>query len=189
MTVDQMRKTLMSRLNKNRFAHSIGVANTAVDLAKRFGVDTDKAYIAGLLHDCAREFENEQLPVEAAKRRIPIIDVEYAVPLLLHAPVGAVMANEIYGVDDPDIIQSIERHTVADKNMSALDMIIYFADMVEPHRNYPGVEELRRLAKEATLEQMFIEGLNQSIAFVISKGSLVHPKTIDARNWFLLHQV
>ena len=187
MTVDQMRKTLMSRLNKNRFAHSIGVANTAVDLAKRFNVDIDKAYVAGLLHDCARQFENDQLPVEAAKRNVPIIDIEYAVPILLHAPIGAVMVKTDYGIDDPEIIQAIARHTVADKNMSPLDMIIWFADMIEPHRDYPGVEELRRLAKEATLEQMFLEGLNQSITFVVSKGSLVHPKTIDARNFVLLN--
>ena len=177
----------MSRLNKNRFAHSIGVANTAVDLAKRFNVDIDKAYVAGLLHDCARQFENDQLPVEAAKRNVPIIDIEYAVPILLHAPIGAVMVKTDYGIDDPEIIQAIARHTVADKNMSPLDMIIWFADMIEPHRDYPGVEELRRLAKEATLEQMFLEGLNQSITFVVSKGSLVHPKTIDARNFVLLN--
>ena len=59
MTVDEMRRELQRRLKKNRFAHSIGVANTAVKLAKKFGVDETKAYVAGLLHDCAREFEND----------------------------------------------------------------------------------------------------------------------------------
>ena len=188
MTVDQMRKLLMSRLKKSRFAHSVGVANTAVDLAKRFNVDTDKAYVAGLLHDCARQFENDQLPAEAAKRHVPIIDVEYVVPLLLHAPIGAVMVQTDYEVDDPEIVQAIARHTVADKNMSPLDMIIYFADMIEPHRDYPGVNELRRLAQFATLEQMFLEGLNQTVAYVVKKDSLLHPKTVDARNFMLLNQ-
>lgn len=188
MTVDQMRKLLMSRLKKNRFAHSIGVANTAVDLAKRFNVDADKAYIAGLLHDCARQFENEQLPVEAAKRKVPIIDIEYVVPLLLHAPIGAVMVKTDYGVDDPEIIRAIARHTVADADMSPLDMIIYFADMIEPHRDYPGVKNLRQMAKTATLEQMFLEGLNQTVAYVVQKGSLMHPKTVAARNFMLLNQ-
>ena len=188
MTVDQMRKLLMSRLKKNRFAHSVGVANTAVNLAKRFNVNTDKAYIAGLLHDCARQFENEQLPVEAAKRNVPIIDVEYAVPLLLHAPIGAVMVKTDYDIDDPEIIQAIARHTVADVNMSPLDMIIYFADMIEPHRDYPGVDKLRRLAENAALEEMFLEGLNQSVAFVVQKGSLLHPQTVAARNFMLLNR-
>ena len=188
MTVDDMRRTLMTRLNKNRFAHSIGVANTAVELAKRFGVDVDKTYVAGLLHDCARQFENDQLPVEAAKRAVPISHIEYAAPILLHAPIGAVMCRTDYGVDDPDIIQAIARHTVADINMSPLDIIIWFADMIEPHRNYPGVDELRRLAKEASLEKMFLEGLNQTITFVVSKGSPLHPNTVAARNYLLLHQ-
>ena len=178
----------MSRLNKNRFAHSIGVADTAVALAKRFGVDIDKTYVAGLLHDCARQFENDQLPVEAAKRAVPITAIEYAAPILLHAPIGAVMVKEDYGVDDPDIIRAIARHTVGAQNMSPLDIIIWFADMIEPHRNYPGVDYLRRLSKEASLEQMFLEGLNQTITFVVSKGAPVHPQTIDARNYILLHQ-
>ena len=76
MTIDEMRRILQSRLKKSRFAHSIGVANTAVKLAKRFNVDENKAYIAGLLHDCAREFENEELPAEAIKRGIEIGEVE-----------------------------------------------------------------------------------------------------------------
>lgn len=186
MTIDEMRKLLMTRLKRSRFAHSIGVADTAVKLAERFGVDREKAYIAGLLHDCAREFENDQLPFEAIKRMIPINEVELQVPLLIHAPLGARMVKEIYGVDDPEIIQAIERHTVAARNMTPLDMIIYFADMIEPHRDYPGVEELRRLSREVGLEEMFLTGLNESIVFVVRKGSLLHPNTIEARNFLLI---
>ena len=181
-----MRRELMSRLKKSRFAHSIGVADTAVRIADRFGVDREKTYVAGLLHDCAREFENEQLPLEAIKRRIPINEVELATPLLLHAPIGARMVTEIYGVDDPEIIQAIERHTVAARNMSPLDKIIYFADMIEPHREYPGVEELRRLSREASLDEMFFTGLEQTILFIVSKNAPLHPQTVDARNFLLL---
>ena len=189
MTVDEMRRTLMSRLKKQRFAHSIGVADTAVRLAERFGVDREKTYIAGLLHDCAREFENDLLPLEAIKRKIPINEVELATPLLLHAPLGARMVTEIYGVDEPEIIRAIERHTVAARNMSPLDKIIYFADMIEPHRDYPGVEELRRLSREASLDDMFFTGLEQTILFIISKNAPLHPSTIDARNYLLIEKM
>ena len=151
MTIDEMRRTLQSRLKKSRFAHSIGVADTAVKLAKRFGVDEEKAYIAGLLHDCAREFENDELPAEAAKRGIEIGEVEREMPLLLHSYIGAMMIKEIYGVDDPEISQAIWRHTVGGRNMTKLDKIIYFADMIEPNRDYPGVNELRQLAQTADL--------------------------------------
>ena len=107
MTVEECEKKLQSRLKKNRFAHSLGVAETAVELAKKFSVDTEKAYIAGLLHDCAREFENNRL-VEVAKNfGIEIGEIEKAVPLLLHAYIGAKMIKEVYEVDDAEISQVI----------------------------------------------------------------------------------
>ena len=186
MMIDEMRRELQRRLKKNRFAHSIGVADTAVKLAKRFSIDETKAYIAGLLHDCAREFEDEQLPAEAMKREIEIGEVEKAMPLLLHSYIGALMIKEVYGVDDSEIAQAIWRHTVGGRNMTDLDKIIYFADMIEPHREYPGVEKLRNLAATAELDEMFLTGLSESIIFVTQKNSLIHPNTIIARNEILL---
>ncbi|MBQ9442209.1 MAG: bis(5'-nucleosyl)-tetraphosphatase (symmetrical) YqeK [Selenomonadaceae bacterium] len=187
MTIDEMRRELQSRLKKSRFAHSIGVANTAVKLAKKFDVDEEKSYIAGLLHDCAREFENDELPVQAVKRGIKIGEVEKNSPLLLHAYIGAKMISEIYGVDDKEISQAIYRHTVGAKNMTALDKIIYFADMIEPNRNYPGVEKLRDLAETSdNLDEIILTAMNESIIFVVQKNSLLHPDTIDARNFLLL---
>lgn len=189
MTIDEMRRELQRRLKKSRFAHSIGVANTAVALAKRFGVDVDKAYTAGLLHDCAREFENEQLPAEAAKRGIEAGEVEKTMPLLLHAYIGAKMVTEIYGVDDAEIIQAIYRHTVGARDMTPLDKIIYFADMIEPNRKYPGVEELRDFAaKSSSLDEIILKALDESIIFIVQKGTLLHPDTIAARNFLLLQK-
>ena len=189
MTIDEMRRELQRRLNKNRFAHSIGVANTAVKLAKKFGADVDKAYTAGLLHDCAREFENDQLPAEAAKRGIEIGEVEKIMPLLLHAYIGAKMVQEIYGVTDSEIIQAIHRHTVGARDMTPLDKIIYFADMIEPNRDYPGVEELREFAeKSSALDEIILKALDESIIFIVQKGTLLHPDTIAARNFLLLQK-
>lgn len=189
MSTDEMCKKLQSRLKKERFKHSVGVANTAVKLAKKFGVDETKAYIAGLLHDCAREFENEELQAEAEKRGIKIGEVEKSMPLLLHAYIGAQMISEIYDVHDEEIAQAIYRHTVGAKNMTKLDKIIYFADMIEPNRNYPGVEKLRALAENSNdLNEIILTALNESIIFVAQKNSLVHPDTIDARNFLLLQK-
>ena len=185
MTVDEMKKTLRERLKPGRYRHSLGVADTAVFLAKRFRVDEEKAYIAGLLHDCAREFPNEALREEAAKRGIAIGKVEEAMPLLLHAYVGAVRVKECYGVEDSEIAQAIWRHTVGGPNMTALDKIIYYADMIEPNRNYPEVEELRQYARERSLDEMMLKGLSESIIFVAQKGSLIHPDTVQARNEIL----
>ena len=189
MTIDEMRRELQRRLKKERFAHSIGVANTAVKLAKKFGVDENKAYIAGLLHDCARQFENNELPAEAQKRGIKIGEVENSMPLLLHSYIGAKMIDEIYGVNDKEIEQAIYRHTVGARDMSPLDKIIYFADMIEPNRNYPGVDELRNFAANSdNLDEIILKALDESIIFVVQKKSLVHPDTIDARNFLLLQK-
>ena len=105
---------------------------------------------------------------------------------MLHGYVGAQLIAEEYDVDSPEIAQAIYRHTVGGPHMTDLDKIVYFADMIEPHRNYPEVGELRRLSREASLDEMVLEGLNQSIIFVVSKGHLLHPDTIAARNDILL---
>ncbi|MGM9541002.1 bis(5'-nucleosyl)-tetraphosphatase (symmetrical) YqeK [Anaerovibrio sp.] len=186
MTYEEMQAKLKSRLKPGRYEHSLGVAETAAFLAGRFQVSEEKARIAGLLHDCARQYPNEQLPAEAARRGIAIGPVEKAMPLLLHAYIGAELAREEYGIDDEEICRAIYRHTVGGRNMTALDKIIYFADMIEPGRSYPEVEELRRLSREASLDEMVLEGLSRSIIFVASKGHLLHPDTIAARNDILL---
>lgn len=188
MTIDEMRRELQRRLKKGRFAHSIGVANTAVKLAKRFGVDETTAYIAGLLHDCAREFENDELAAQAELRGIKIGDVERAMPLLLHPYIGAKMIKEVYGVDDAAIAQAIYRHTVGAPDMTKLDKIIYFADMIEPNRNYPGVDKLRDLAETAELDEILLTAFSETITFVIEKKSLIHPDTVAARNFLLLNK-
>lgn len=186
MTYDEMQQLLQKSLKPGRYEHSLGVADTAVFLARRFGVDEEQARVAGLLHDCAREFANEELIGEAEKRLIVVEPLERHMPLLLHAYVGSRLVAEKYGVNDNAIEQAIWRHTVGGPQMTQLDKIIWFADMIEPHRDYPEVEMLRGLARTADLDEMVLTGLTESIAFVLKKGGLVHPATVEARNEILL---
>ena len=188
MGYEEMRALLEKSLKPSRYQHSLGVAETAVFLARRFGVDEEQAKIAGLLHDCAREFRNEDLIVEAEKRLIMVGDIERQMPLLLHAYIGSRLVTEKYGVSDHAIEQAIWRHTVGGAKMTKLDKIIWFADMIEPNRDYPGVERLRELAQTASLDDMVLAGLTQSIAFVLKKGGLIHPDTVIARNEILLNR-
>ena len=188
MGYEEMRALLEKSLKPSRYQHSLGVAETAVFLARRFGVDEEQAQVAGLLHDCAREFRNEDLITEAEKRLIMVGNIERQMPLLLHAYVGSRLVTEKYGVSDHAIEQAIWRHTVGGAKMTKLDKIIWFADMIEPNRDYPGVEELRSLAKTAALDDMVLAGLTQSITFVLQKGGLIHPDTVIARNEILLNR-
>lgn len=186
MTLDQMKEKLQSELKPSRFKHSCGVEETAVFLANRFGVDELQARVAGLLHDCARTFANEDMQSEADKRGISYGAVEHRMSLLLHAPLGACLAIERYGVHDELVLQAIARHTVGGTMMTRLDKIVYFADMIEPGRDYPGVDELRELSRVAELDDMLYEGLSQSISFVTAKRHMIHPATVLARNELLL---
>ncbi len=186
MNYEAMKEELARRLPQKRYEHSLGVADTAVMLAERFGVDADKARIAGLLHDCAREYAVTELASEAARRSIDYGEVERAMPLLLHAYVGAKRAAELYGVKDAEIQQAIWRHTVGGERMTKLDKIVYFADMIEPQRDYPEVKALRELAYTADLDAMLLEGLSKSIEFILETGRLIHPATVAARNEILL---
>ena len=188
MGYEEMRALLEKSLKPSRYQHSLGVAETAVFLAQRFDVNEEQAQVAGLLHDCAREFRNEDLITEAEKRLIVVGDIERQMPLLLHAYVGSRLVTEKYGVSDHAIEQAIWRHTVGGAKMTKLDKIIWFADMIEPNRDYPGVEELRSLAKTAALDDMVLAGLTQSITFVLQKGGLIHPDTVIARNEILLNR-
>ena len=188
MKYEEMRELLAKSLKPSRYQHSVGVAETAVFLAQRFGVNEEQAKVAGLLHDCAREFRNEDLITEAEKRLIMVGNIERQMPLLLHAYVGSRLVTEKYGVSDQAIEQAIWRHTVGGAKMTKLDKIIWFADMIEPNRDYPGVEELRSLAKTAALDDMVLAGLTQSITFVLQKGGLIHPDTVIARNEILLNR-
>ena len=183
---EEMRAILEEQLTPRRYRHSLGVADTAATLARRFGMNEDRARTAGLLHDCGRAYETAALPMEARRRGIPIGKIESAMPLLLHAYVGAYLIYEVYGVNDAAIAQAVWRHTVGGENMTALDKIIYYADMIEPSRAYPEVERLRELARTASLDEMMLVGLTESILFVAQKGGLIHPDTITARNELVL---
>ena len=185
-TYEEMRAILEQQLTTSRYQHSLGVADTAAALARRFGMNEERARVAGLLHDCGRAYETAALPMEARRRGIPIGKIESAMPLLLHAYVGAYLIYEVYGVNDAAIAQAVWRHTVGGANMTALDKIIYYADMVEPSRAYPEVEHLRELARTASLDEMMLVGLTESIIFVAQKGGLIHPDTITARNELIL---
>ena len=183
-----MRAILEQQLTPSRYRHSLGVAETAVAIARRFGMNEERARVAGLLHDCGRVYKTDDLLKEARQRGIPIGKIESAMPLLLHAYIGAYLIYEVYGVNDAVIAQAVWRHTVGGANMTALDKIIYYADMIEPSRDYPEVERLRELSRTASLDEMMLVGLTESILFVAQKGGLIHPDTITARNELLLEQ-
>ena len=187
MDKKQMRERLKSVLKHSRYEHSLGVCSEAVRMAERFGADTDKAYIAGLLHDCAKCLSHNE-EAELCKKYPDVADeMTLQCHPVLHAPLGAAIASNEYGITDPEILSAIRHHTTACSDMKLLDKIIYVADMIEPHRDYDGVDKLRRLA-DHDIDEAYSEAVRQTLLHNIIKGALIHPDTFDAWNSIVINK-
>jgi putative HD superfamily hydrolase of NAD metabolism len=188
MELKEIEKKLAERLKPSRYAHSVGVSETAAKLAVHFGASPEQARLAGLLHDCAREFPVGDLLDIAKKMQIEFTAIEGNAPILLHAYIGAKMLPAAYEVADCAVQQAIYRHTVGGASMTVLDKIIYLADMIEPQRKYPGAAQLRQLAATEALDNVMLAAFNQSLAFVLNQNKVIHPDTVIARNEILLRK-
>ena len=174
-------KKLAASLNEDRFRHTLGVTYTACALAMRYGEDPEKARIAGLLHDCAKCIPNEKKIRLCEKYSIPISGTEKKAPFLLHAKLGAYLAQNKYGIEDPDILGAITWHTTGKPDMSLLEKILYIADYISADRTYRGIVKMRTLAKKS-LEEAMLFGLSFTIGDLARKGQLIHPDSVACYN-------
>lgn len=131
----------------HRFEHCRRVAAFAVDLARVHGIDERQAYLAAMLHDLARLYPAKRLLEECEQRNIPIDAYARENPIVLHAPLSAALAAETFGVTDTQVLSAIAKHTLAGKEMSPLDAVVYLADTLEPGRTFEARERLAALAK------------------------------------------
>lgn len=184
MTIDEIKNRLEGILTSKRFMHSVGVMDTAISLAQRYGEDTQKAALAGLLHDCARDIKGQDIFDLCEKFGIGLSYITSLQPELLHGPLGAVLARNEYGIEDESIISAIDCHTAGRENMTLLDKIIFIADYIEPGRKFHGVDEVRTIAYE-DLDRAILVSLENIIRHILEKGELIHPDTINARNFII----
>lgn len=152
--------TLRGTLPQKRFDHTVGVMMRAVELAARHGANAKQAFIAALLHDCAKHLSLDELMSLTGGTS------EYAP--VLHAPCGAIIARRDYGVKDEAVLRAIRLHTTGGDNMTVLDKIIYLADATEPQRDYEGVQELRKVE---SLDLAMTLALEQARCYIKSKGA------------------
>ena len=176
----EIRKSLKKKLDLFLFEHTMGVAYTCQALAMRYEYDLHKAELAGLLHDCAKRFDNETMLSKCQKREIPMSDGELRDPSLLHAKLGAWYAREKYGVEDQEILTAIECHTTGKKDMTLLDKILYVADYIEPGR-YKASElpEMRKLAF-IDLDLACLSIMESILKYLESTNCPIDTTTIDA---------
>ena len=181
VTEEKIKEKLAKELSKKDFSHSIRVMKTAEKLAFKNGVNKEKARIAGLLHDCARNTSLNDLLKEAKESGVKINSTEKNNPYLLHAVIGAKFAKETYGVSDKEILDAIASHTLGRVEMNSLQKLIYIADMIESERKFEGVEMIRKEAQN-NLNKAFLKALSHTIKYVIDKRRELHPETVKVWN-------
>ena len=181
LPMEQLEPIVIRLLNPNRVAHVLGCRDAAVDLARHWGADETDAARAGILHDITKAIDGPlQLTLCEAYGKI-LSDFSRKYPKTLHALTGSLVAERIFG-ENKAVVSAIEHHTTGRADMCLLEKIIYVADYMEPNRNFPGVEELRRLAYSDITAALKL-GLEMTLEHLKRQGSEVSPESREALTW------
>lgn len=184
MTIEQMTEKLRLALEPKRFQHSLNVMETAVKLAKCHGADEEKARIAGLLHDCAKNYPKDKLYSFCDDFGIELDETEKKEAGLIHGLVGAHLLKPEYGIDDGEIFDAVYYHTIGKPDMPLLTKIIFIADCIEPMRTAPWVDDIRSVVYD-NIDKALIIQLDNTIRCVLQKGTLLHTSTVVTRNFYI----
>lgn len=170
-------KKMEKALDAKRYEHTLGVAYTASSLAMSNGINFEKAFVAGLLHDCAKCISNEKKLEICNKHNIEISEIERKNLCLLHAKVGSYIAAKQFCISDRDILNAILFHTTGRPGMSQLEKIIYIADYIEPGRKHaPNLPKVRKLAFQ-DLDEALLKILEDTLGYLGSVGGSIDPMT------------
>ena len=179
MTCEQAQELVKGRLSHKRYKHTVNVKNKAVELARRYGADEEKAALAALLHDSAKELPREEMLQIFSDNAIMAKNAASRPAPVWHGIAAAILCATQWGVTDPEILSAIECHTTGKAGMTLLEKIIYMADATSAERDYPGVDRLRQEEMQ-NLDLALLHSLQQSIAFVKKKGGKLDPQTVAA---------
>lgn len=178
MNYIELDRYIEKKVSASRFIHAKGVAAVMQDLASRFLLDPDEAYLAALWHDIAREMNNSRLLEYYSQSALEVEAIELKNPMLLHAPVGASL---LYGFPDyalDHVFRAVRWHTLGSRSMGKLGAALYIADYVEPNRTHIIQEEKERLLDKTSLEAMVQEIVERQIGYLHKTKRETAPVTI-----------
>ena len=186
--IEKIKKDLKDSLSEKRYIHSVGVMEMAVELAKIYDEDIETAKIAGLLHDIAKEMPEEEMFNYIEENNMEIDEIEKKNTKVLHGKIGADIAKKKYEIND-QIKKAIEYHTTTSPDMDLIAKIIYVSDKIELNRKNEDydIEYERELAKK-DLDETLVYIIDSNIKSLISKGKLIHPKSIETRNSIIINK-
>jgi len=180
---DDLLNWLETNLSEKRFQHSLGTAETARDLGIKFGLDSEKLYVAGLLHDCAKCFPNEKLK-EIIDTNLDIEEAEIISYKTWHAPVSAYIAQKEFGVEDKEILSSIRWHTIGKIDMTDFEKIVFLADKIEPKtREQYYIDTISAHINEPNgLNKALLASYKETIISLVKRDLKICTATIDIYN-------
>lgn len=182
--IEELREELKLKLNPKRYEHTLSVSYICIALAMRYGYDLEKAELAGLLHDCAKRYSDEETISRCRRYGLELTKDELAAPKVIHAKLGAYLAGEKYGVTDREITDAILYHTTGRCGMTLLDKIVYVADYIEPRRfEAPDLDKLRQLAF-INLEEAMVLMMKGTLDYLREKGGHVNSVTEAAYEYY-----
>lgn len=181
----EFKQNLSQRLKENRYIHSLNVADSALELAKHYGADEEKAYIAGLLHDCTKNESDDRQLQMLSSCGIILSCVERNNPKLFHAMTAPIYAKAVFGIEDEEILSAMRFHTTGKKGMSLLEKIVYIADYISAERDYADVDVMRILAFE-DLDKAALYSLKFSLRSLSEKERVIHPDSLEFYNELII---
>lgn len=177
----ELQQVVISLLKPSRVAHVLGCRDTAVQLAQKWGANVSDAARAALLHDVTKALDGPLQLTLCKSYGIILGNFATNNPKTLHALTGSLVAERIFG-ENPAVVAAIRSHTTGKADMNMLEKIIYVADYMEPCRDFPGVEQLRRLAFE-DIDEALIMGLQMTLQVLREDGREVSPESLEALSW------
>lgn len=179
-----LRAELKNRLDADRYRHVMGVEAIAIALAEEFAVAKERALLAALLHDL---YKNEPRDVQrqlvdGAKTFRPTAE-DLTHPSTWHGLAAAEYGAPRFGISDREILDGVAWHTTGAPHLGPVGLILYIADFIEPTRNFPGVEELRREVFKRRLHQAAELIAKHKIEHVEKKGKPVHSRSVAMLDW------
>lgn len=182
--IKKIKEDMEQALSPKRYRHVLGVAKAAIALAKREGLEEDKAELAALLHDSGKELSLTEMQTWASTLFAHLPQEIYENRNLLHGFAGAGIGHVRYHIEDPEILSAIAYHTVGRQGMTKLDKIIFLADYIEETRTFPGVEDIRKQA-DLGLDEGTLYGFAMTIRYLLETDTPIYKGTVEARNWLI----
>lgn len=182
---DRIINWLQENVSSHRLQHILGVEATCITLARCHQLDEQQAAQAGLMHDLAKFFSPQKLLKIAAEVHLPVDQICANHPHLLHAEIGAVIAQREFAVQDPEVLTAIANHTLGAPQMSKLSCVVFVADVLEPNRGDSHQLAAMRLVAQENLYKCVQQTSDYSLEYLLSKQKIIHPRTVLTRNWAL----